>query len=244
MSERYGQFCPVSKAAEVVCGRWTLLIVREILCGSTRFSEIHRGVPLISPSLLSQRLRQLERAGVIEHRRAGRTSEYVPTEAGHELEPIVDAMAEWGQRWVRSTYAPDELDPTFLMWDIRRNLDHFGLGDQMVTIRVDFNGAPPGKTAFWLTVDDGIDLCLIDPGHPIDLWVRADLRALTEVWMGDRTMATALADGSIRLSGTQALVQRFPQWLGQHPTLAKIPSARLTTGPDSDLPSPPMTPAA
>lgn len=223
MSERYGQFCPVSKAAEVLCGRWTLLIIREILCGSTRFSEIHRGVPLISPSLLAQRLRQLERAGVIEHQRSGRTSEYTPTEAGRQLEPIVDAMAEWGQRWVRSSYTPDELDPTFLMWDIRRNLTPVGLADQPVTIQFNFTGAPRGKTAFWLVVNDGIDLCLIDPGHPIDLWVRADLRALTEVWMGDRTMSSALLDGSILLSGPETLIRRFPKWLGQHPTLAQIP---------------------
>lgn len=245
MSERYGQFCPVSKAAEVLCSRWTLLIIREILCGSTRFSEIHRGVPLISPSLLSQRLRQLERAGVIEVRRSGRTAEYLPTEAGRELEPIVDAMAEWGQRWVRSAYTPDELDPTFLMWDIRRNVRPDGLADRMVTIQFTFNSAPQGKTAYWLVVDDEIDLCLIDPGHPIDLWVRADLRALTEVWMGDRTLPSALRDGSVHMSGSEALTRRFPRWMGQHPTLARIPPARPILGPGGDVPSPPsMTPAA
>ena len=227
---RYGQFCPVAKTSELLCERWVPLIVRELLCGSRRFSEIQRGVPLISPTLLSKRLRQLEAAGVIERRNAGHVSDYTLTEAGLELYPIIEAMGVWGQRWARSRYTPDELDPALLMWDMRRMLQPSGLAPPRAVVEFRFAGAPSGKSTYWLVVDDGIDLCLIDPGHPVDLWVRADLRCLTEVWMGDRAMRDAIDTGSIALEGPRSLVARFPDWLGQHPVLAKVTPARRRNG--------------
>jgi DNA-binding HxlR family transcriptional regulator len=222
---RYGQFCPVSKASELLCERWVPLIVRELLLGSRRFSEIERGVPTISPALLSKRLRQLEAAGVIERRQVGRSSDYSVTEAGAELAPIIEAMGVWGQRWARSTYTPDELDPGFLMWDMRRMLQPAGLAPPRTVVEFRFERAPSGRSAYWLVVDVGIDLCLIDPGHPVDLRVRADLRSLTQVWMGDRTLRNAIGTGEVELTGRRTLVRRFPDWLGQHPSMAKIPPA-------------------
>ncbi len=221
----YGQFCPVAKTSEVLCERWVPLIVRELLCGSRRFSEIQRGVPLISPALLTKRLRQLESAGVIERSVVEHSSHYLLTEAGWELYPIIEAMGIWGQRWARSRYTAEELDPALLMWDMRRMLQPAGLAPARTVVEFRFAGAPAGKSTYWLVVDDSIDLCLIDPGYPVDLLVRADLRGLTEVWMGDRTMRDAIDTSAITLDGPRPLVRRFPDWLGQHPVLGPVAPA-------------------
>ncbi len=201
------------------------LILRELMCGSQRFSEIQRGVPLISPALLSKRLRQLDSAGVIERTPRPHGSNYALTEAGWELYPIIEAMGVWGQRWARSHYTPNELDPAFLMWDMRRMLTPGGLRDARTVIEFRFHRAPPGKSTYWLVVDETIDLCLIEPGHPVDLHLRAELRALTEVWMGDLTLRDALTNGSIELDGPRPLVRCFPKWLGTHPVLGAVAPA-------------------
>ena len=141
------------------------------------------------------------------------------------LYPIIEAMGVWGQRWARSHYTPDELDPGLLMWDMRRMLRPTGLAPRRTVVGFRFSGAPAGKSSYWMVVDDAVDLCLVDPGYPVDLWVRADLRGLTQVWMGDRTMRAAMADGAVALEGTPALIRRFPAWLGQHPVLAQVAPA-------------------
>jgi DNA-binding HxlR family transcriptional regulator len=222
----YGQFCPVAKTSELLCERWVPLIVRELLCGSRRFSEIQRGVPMISPALLTKRLRQLEAAGVIERSQSAQVSNYLLTDAGWELYPIIEAMGVWGQRWARSQYTASELDPALLMWDMRRMLQPGGLASSRTVVEFRFAHAPVGKSTYWLVVDEGIDLCMVDPGQPVDLWVRADLRSLTQVWMGDRTMGDAIESGDVQLEGQRALVRRFPDWLGQHPVLAKVGPAQ------------------
>ena len=139
----YGQFCPVAKTAEIVCERWMPLVLRELMCGSTRFTEIQRGVPLISPSLLSKRLRQLAAVGVVKHTGQGRNSSYALTPAGWELYPLIEAMGVWGQRWARSDYGPDELDPTLLMWDMHRMLAAPGLAAERTVIEFRIRPAPP-----------------------------------------------------------------------------------------------------
>jgi hypothetical protein len=137
-------------------------------------------------------------------------------------------MGVWGQRWARSAYGPDELDPGLLMWDVRRMVQTGGLGEGRVVVEFTFRKAPTGKSRFWLVVDAAtVDLCLIDPGHEVDLWVRADLKALTQVWMGDRTMRKELADGTIELSGRRDLVRAFPDWFGRHPILGGVADARV-----------------
>lgn len=221
----YAQFCPVAKTAEVLCERWVPLIMREVLCGSSRFSEIQRGVPGISPALLTKRLRALETAGVIDRCIDGQHCTYAPTSAGWELYPILEAMGIWGQRWVRSNYTPDELDPGFLMWDMHRMLQPGGLADHRTVVEFQFDAAPVGRSRYWLVVNDTVDLCLVDPRHEVDLIVRGGLRPLTMVWMGDITMATAIRDRQILLSGTRSLVRRFPDWLGKHPVLGGVDRA-------------------
>lgn len=219
----YGQFCPVSKAAEVVCQRWTPLILRELLVGSTRFNEIRRGVPTCSPALLSKRLKDLERAGVVERDVPGATAAYRLTDAGRELLPIILGLGEWGQRWARSDYRADELDPGLLLWDVRRNLRPGGLGDGLVTIQFVFAALPPRRRFYWLVAGQhDVDLCLTDPGREVDVTIDADLRALTEVWMGDARFADTLADGRITLRGPTRLTRRIPSWIGQHPYFSGV----------------------
>jgi DNA-binding HxlR family transcriptional regulator len=212
----------VAKTAEIVCERWSPLIVRELLCGSRRFSEIQRGVPGISPALLATRLRRLEVAGVIEKRTEGHLREYAPTAAGWELYPIIEAMGVWGQRWARSSYTPDDLDPAFLMWDMRRMLQPVGLAEARTVVEFRFRAAPSGHSRFWLIVDESIDLCLVDPRSPVDMTVDCDVRRLTQVWIGDIELTEAIRDGGIRLTGPRPLLQRFPNWLGRHPVLGHV----------------------
>ena len=120
MENTYGQFCTVARGAEVLCERWTPLVVRELLCGSKRFNDLHRGVPRMSTSLLAQRLRRLEEFGIVRRNAVGKVWEYSLTEAGEELRPIVMALGHWGARWIGSRLRDDELDAGLLMWDMRR----------------------------------------------------------------------------------------------------------------------------
>ena len=218
----YGQFCPVAKTAEVIGERWMPLILRELMLGSTRFNEVRRGVPLISPALLSKRLRQLVAAGVVARHAHGRSVDYALTEAGWELFPIIEAMGVWGQRWARSQYGPDELDPALLMWDVRRMLRPAGLAESRTVVEFAFSAAPRGKSRYWLVVEDPTDLCLVDPGHPVDLRVTSSVRVLTEVWMGDRSLADVVSDGRVRLDGPSRLRRAFQGWFGPHPILGGI----------------------
>ena len=213
----YGQFCPVAKASELLAERWTLLVVRELLCGSTRFNEIQRGVPLMSRSLLAKRLRELEAAGVIERRRGadGRGSAYHLTDAGEELRPIVMGMGAWGQRWARSDLSRDDLDPRLLMWDMQRNIDTNALPPERVVVRFRFTDvAPKLPRVTWLILDRaGVDVCYRDPGFDVDLVVSGKLRAMVGVWMGDTSLAAMLRARELSLEGASAYTRGFGGWL-------------------------------
>jgi DNA-binding HxlR family transcriptional regulator len=219
----YGQFCPVSKAAEVLCQRWTPLILRELLVGSSRFNEIRRGVPTCSPALLSKRLKELELAGVVERGATDAGPCYTLTEAGRELYPLIEGLGVWGQRWARSDYGPDDLDPGLLLWDVRRFAARGAFGDRRVVIQLTFPTVSARRRYYWVVVDNNeVDLCLTDPGFEVDVAVDADLRTLTQVWMGDARFVDALADGRITLRGPRELTRRVPDWFGQHPILASV----------------------
>ena len=215
----YGQFCPVAKAAEIFAERWTPLVLRELVCGSHRFSELHRGVPLMSRTLLAQRLAQLEDAGIVRSaaRTKGRGREYFLTPAGEELRPLIDGLGEWGQRWARSQLSAGDLDPGLLMWDIRRRVNINRLPDRRVVVQFDFRAVPKtvrSAPTYWLILEpEDVDLCLKDPGYEIDLVVDADLVALTKAWMGDVRLADAMRSGLVRVEGPTALVRAFPGWL-------------------------------
>jgi DNA-binding HxlR family transcriptional regulator len=212
----YGQFCPVARAAEILTERWTLLVIRELLCESTRFSDLRRGVPLMSPSLLSQRLKMLEDGGVVVRRRAAAKSgwEYRLTPAGEELRPLVELLGVWGRRWVDHELTGEELDPILLMWDMRRRIDLERMPEQRVVVRFDFASAPATRRRWWLVWDrETIDVCLRNPGHPVDLIVATDVRTMSAVWMGQETLQAAQRSGRLSLTGQKELTRQFGSWL-------------------------------
>jgi len=216
----YGQFCPVAKACEIVAERWTPLVLRELMCGSTRFSDLQRGVPLMSRTLLTERLRQLERSGVVATvpKARGRGREYRLTPAGEELRAVIEGLGEWGQRWARRSIDRDDLDAELLAWDMHRRLNADRLPAERVVVRFDLRGVPrrqPGRRTWWLVLKrPDAEVCLKDPGFDVGLVVEADLASLTRVWMGDVPLGECLRSGSIRLEGPRALIQAFPGWLG------------------------------
>lgn len=208
----YGQFCSIAKALEIVGERWTPLILREMMCGSARFNEIHRGIPRMSPTLLTKRLADLERTGVI--RRVERTGGYELTAAGWELKPMVETLGVWGQRWVRGQLSDGELDPDLLMWDIRRRIDIGAMPDPRTCLRFEFSDAPRDTALYWLVKsDEGIELCITDPRYDVDLYITTDVRTMTEVWNGDTPISAAIDDGRIDLHGPTSLGTAFPSWL-------------------------------
>lgn len=207
----YGQFCPIAKASEVFAERWTPLVLRELFCGSVRFNELRRGVPLMSPSLLSRRLKELEQEGIVSSTRgAGRFSEYRLTESGRELWPIVWQLGIWGKRWTRAHIEKHDLDAGLLMWDVRRCVKADRFLSRRTVLKFEFSGTTSGKRSWWLVVEnDEVELCLLDPGFEVDLYVRTHLRTMTAVWLGDRDVSEAVRSEAIRLEGPAKLTRAF-----------------------------------
>lgn len=216
----YGQFCPVSMAAEIVCNRWTALVVRELLCGTTRFNDLRRGVPRMSPSLLSKRLKELEDAGVIAATPSGQPGamNYRLTEAGEDLRGVIMSLGFWGQRWVESSMSLKNLDPSLLMWDMRRGLEPSPLPPRRCTINFIYPELSADRRSWWLVVNgEKVDLCLTDPGYEIDLYVRSSLRTMTAVWMGISQLSTEVEAGNIQLTGDKTIARSIHQWLALSP---------------------------
>ena len=211
----YGQFCPVSMAAEILCSRWTVVLLREMLCGSTRFNDLRRGLPRMSPTLLSKRLKELELAGVIRSvPTAAGLSEYVLTEAGEDLRPIIIGIGSWGQRWVESRLSLRNLDPTLLMWDMRRNLSTKPLPPRRCTIQFVYPELQPTHRNYWLVVESGdVDLCQTDPGFEVDLLVTSSLRTMTSIWMGLTRLEAEVRAGRVQLDGDPAVGRSMQAWL-------------------------------
>jgi DNA-binding HxlR family transcriptional regulator len=210
-------------AAEIICSRWTVLILREMLCGSTRFNDIRRGVPRMSPTLLSKRLKELEEAGVIAEHATGQAGivEYKLTEAGNELRGVVMALGVWGQRWVDSSASLRNLDPTFLMSGIRRHVVPASLPARRCTVQFIYPELSEGRKArksWWLVTDGGqVDLCVVDPGYDVDLYVSSSLRSMTAVWMGASTLKAEIEAGNISLTGDATVARSMEKWLGESP---------------------------
>jgi DNA-binding HxlR family transcriptional regulator len=215
MQTSSAQFCSVARSAEILCERWTPLVLRELLCGSRRFNDLHRGVPRMSTSLLAQRLRHLEEFGVVRRRAVGKVWEYDLTPAGEALRPIVMALGHWGARWIGNRLRKDELDPGLLLWDIRRSVRVAECPSEPVVVHFHLRDARAGERRWWLVVEDGAaDLCRDDPGRELTLVVDATVRALTEVWTGDRTPDEAIAAGVLRIDGASRDAARLWRWLG------------------------------
>ena len=218
----YQQFCPVAMAAEVLCTRWTMVLLRELVAGSTRFNELRRGVPRMSPALLSKRLRELEAAGIVVREPLPQMQDfdaYRLTQAGRDLQPVIEAIGMWGQKWVEAEPTLENLDPELLMWDMRRNLDTDPVPARQTVFEFIYPELPPSQRNWWLIVepDRTVDLCHVDPGFDVDLFINSDLRTMTEIWLGLRTVARAVDDGSVSMVGHTELADTMQSWLGLSP---------------------------
>ena len=209
----YGQFCPVAKAMELLDERWTMLVIRELLCGSRHFNALRRGVPRMSPTLLSARLRTLVRAGIIDRYENGKQVTYALTPAGEQLRPIVEALGQWGLRWMPEL-GDDDYDPHLVMWDVRRNVDRTAVPPGRTVIRFSFTDVSPEDRYWWVVITpEGVDLCSFDPGHPVTASIETDLRTFTRVWRGELSWTQAQRSGVFHIDGPAHVRRSLPRWL-------------------------------
>jgi DNA-binding HxlR family transcriptional regulator len=199
-----------------------MVLLRELVAGSTRFNDLRRGVPRMSPALLSRRLKELEAAGVVRRVSSMRepgVSEYQLTEAGRDLRGVVEAVGFWGQRWVESEPSLQRLDVSLLMWDMRRNLDTTPMPKRRSVIQFRYPELPAAKRSYWLVIEPGepVDLCSVDMGFDVDLYVTTDLRTMTAIWMGVDTVTAATAQGRMVQTGDRQLATQMQTWLGLSP---------------------------
>jgi DNA-binding HxlR family transcriptional regulator len=227
--KRYGQFCPVAKAAEIFCERWTPLILRDLSLGATRFSELQRGVPLASPTLLSQRLKQLEKEGVVCRRKSesGRSWTYHLTEAGQDFAQIVLSLGAWGQKWARRELAKHEVNLGLLLWAIERGAKPDAFGKDRAIVQLKLTDQIEKKKYWWFLNEAGrCELCLKAPDQQVDLFIESTLRDMIYVWRGDLDLSRALDTGRLQADGTSAARRALARWLGIS-VLANVQSARL-----------------
>ena len=212
----YGQFCPVAKATELIGEKWTLLVLRELLLGTTRFNEFQRALSRMSPTLLVRRLRHLEQAGIIIRKKLSgqKGYEYRLTAAGKELAPLIETLAVWGMRWARSQLTDDELDVEFLMREIQRRLQTDHLPDGQTVICVTFDELTDHKTWWLLAEGEKVDLCTEDLGKDVDLYLNSSVRTFVEGWEGDLEIRAALRKKSINAHGMRHLILTMPDWFG------------------------------
>lgn len=212
----YGQFCPVAKATELIGERWTLLILRELVLGTHRFSDFQRALSNISPSLLSKRLKDLEKSGIIikKSQQGRRGYQYYLTPAGRQLSPIIEHLAVWGMRWARGQLTDRELDVEFLMWEIQRRLDIEALPDGETVLCFIFEELDQFKS-WWVVVNNrNVDLCTENPGKDVDLYISSTVRTMVEIWEGELDLKLALRKQLIKTNGVQQLSKTLPAWFG------------------------------
>lgn len=223
----YGQLCPLAKATEILAERWTFLVIRELLSGAVRFNQIRRGVPLMSPSLLSRRLQRLEREGLVRRESVGSSHLYHLTEAGQDLAPIVRQLSRWGERWVLGHIDSRKPDVTALMWAIRRRVDPSVFGGVRVTVQFEFTDQPQAKRSWWLVNEATyVDLCPKDPGFEVNFYVITDVQTLAQIWVGKLQLSAAINAGNLELTGPRGVRQTIGQWLLLSP-FARREAAKL-----------------
>ncbi|MFZ7094336.1 winged helix-turn-helix transcriptional regulator [Primorskyibacter sp. 2E233] len=223
----YSQFCPIAKAAEIFCERWTALVIRNLGAGAERFNDIHRGVPHMSATLLTRRLRQLEAEGLVERRRSstGKSWTYHLTEAGTEFLPLVGALGVWGQRWTRRELEEGELDLGLLIWGLEYSVDPSAFGPKRHVLRLDVSDQPQHKRYYWFVCEKGqLDLCVSDPGGETDLFLRATLENVIRVYRGDVLLARAIENGLLMVDGPPKLVRALRRWFN-FDQMARTPPA-------------------
>jgi DNA-binding HxlR family transcriptional regulator len=224
---KYGQYCPLARAAELLGDRWTLLIVRDLLCGTHHFNALERGLPGISRGLLSERLYRLQQAGLLERHveSNGHRTRYELTTAGQELKPVIEVMMQWGADWAFGEPEPAELNPVLLMWWMRDRVCFEELPQKQTVVEFSFRGMR--KRKFWLVLKPGdASLCLKHPGFETDVTVDADLSILFQVWLGRISLAAAMRDRKIELDGMLDLVRAFPRWFALSRAVSSVNAAQ------------------
>lgn len=224
----YGQFCPIAKASEIFCERWTSLILRDMSVGATRFSQLQRGIPLASPTLLSKRLKELEAEGIIERRKSETRQSwtYHLTPAGEEFVPIVLALGTWGQRWTRRELMEHEIDLDLLLWAMENSVNPDVFGKERGLVELQVTDQPAHKRRWWfLNENDRCELCIKEPGFEVDLYIYADLPTLIYVWRGDLSLKEAIDTDRLEAHGPRSASKLVRQWLGAG-ALAHVKSMR------------------
>ncbi len=212
---KYGQFCPVAKASEILGEKWTILIIRELLMGGRRFNELQRGLSLISPTVLTKRLNMLEERGlVIKKKISGqRGHEYFPTGSCKELLPLIEAIGTWGMRWARNNLTQSDYDVELLMIYLKRSIVPSELPGEQIVIRFKFTDIDD-MPKWWLMVDgDDVDICVTDPGRDVDLYMTTSVKTMADVWMGDTNYRKAFASGELRATGLTSLLRDISLWM-------------------------------
>jgi len=233
MTSTYDQYCPVARAAEILSQRWTMLILRDLHAGCTRFTELKRGVPKISPSLLTTRLRELERNGLICRTETDGAAAYELTQAGQETLPIVQLFGLWGHRWLHDRKEPEKLDEAFLVYAYSASLDTSGFDESRTVIQITFTDTPAIDWPNWWLVatDNDVDMCAIDPGFDVDVYVEGDLQTLYHLNHGVISHRSAQNDGGVSVSGDTSLVRTFSSWFKGSPfsSLPKPPKQAIAS---------------
>ena len=216
----YGQYCPIARAVEVLGERWSLLILRDMLVGTTRFNDLARGLPGLSRSLLAKRLRKFERAGLVE--RLG--AEYLLTAAGQALRPVVFGLGEWGAQWAFGDPEPDQLDCELLVWWMHTRVDTSEFPGRRHVIHVRFTD---DARMFWIVVEEGEpSVCVVDPGYEVDVTMTSSVRTMYRVWLGSLPLTDAVRSGELTIDGPRALVRRMPAVLQLSPLADLVIAAR------------------
>ena len=216
--EKYCQFCPIAKAAEILCEKWVILVLRELMMGSTRFGQLRQGLPKISPSILSRRLKMLEEQDVISRTKmhGDHNYEYHLTESGEELRPIVLGFGTWGHRWAKNKITNDDLDAGFLLWDMRRRLNVEYFGDERTVIHIEFTDQHKKDRYWWMVIENNdIDLCFEDTGHDPDIIIITSLPVMTNIWLGYEKLNTMTKNGKMKMLGSKAHLKNVSQWIGR-----------------------------
>jgi DNA-binding HxlR family transcriptional regulator len=227
MMYKYGQYCPVAKAAEILGDRWTLLIVRDMLTGTCHFNDMVRGLPGISRGLLAERLGRLQRMGIVrklELESGRRSTRYRLTEAGQELQSVIGALLHWGARWAFDEPEADDLDPILLLWWMRSRVRVEQLPAERVVVQFDFTGPKTERHWLILTRED-VSVCLTHPGYDIDVLVTADLPTLFQIWLGRAEFAEALQERRVQIDAIPRLARAFPSWFAYSPAADAVRSA-------------------
>ena len=212
-----GSLCPAVKAADIVGDKWVLLILRELFLGSTRYADFQRGIPRISPTILSKRLKQLESNGLLIKKAVPgqKSTEYRLTKSGRELAPVIDQLSRWGLRWARRQIAEEDIDVAGFMWDFHRTLKSDELPDGETVFCVSFSDLTEQNKWWLIAAGDTVDLCTDDPGRDVDIFISGSLEILVEIWMGDIDVKSAIKSGSLFLTGGDHLRRSAPHWFPQ-----------------------------